>query len=449
MSTSSLRMLIGSACFTALMLGCSGPKGAEQAQRPDQRAEAGGVERVTAGPPQRKDLILTTTQPASIRAYEETPLSPKLSGYVSEVLVDIGDSVKTSQVLLRLHAPEMLDEQRQKQALLRQAEAEIGQAQAGIVAADAALTASRAGIAQAEAVVLRAESALAQYKSESMRIEKLAEAKSVTEQVADESRARLSAAEAGRQAAQAGLEAAHAAVAESESELTRARADLTAAEARQQVAAANLAYAETMLGYLELKAPYDGVVTQRNADAGLLVKASSAASEPLLAVVRTDRLRVSLDVPESEAAYVTAGDNGDAAVVTVQALRGRQFSAIVTRSSWALDPANRSLRVEIELPNDDGVLRPGMYATASLVLEKRPDARTIPATAVVRDNTQTLACVVRDGKVERVPIQLGLRVADDVELLSGLDEHSTVVLTRADALADGQPVEVIVADGKH
>jgi len=442
MSPYSVRELIVSACLSAALVGCSGPKAAEKAQPATPNAEAGGVEKVTAGSPQRKDLILTTTQPASIEAYEATPLSPKLSGYVREVLVDIGDPVKTDQILLRLDAPEMFDEQRQKQALLKQAEAEVGQAQAGIVAADAALTAARAGIAQAEAVLLRADSALAQYQSEAARIEKLAASKSVTEQVADESRARLSAAEAGRQEAQAGIEAARAAVVESESDVAQAKADLTAAEARQQVAAANLAFAETMLGYLELKAPYDGVVTQRNADTGLFVQESKQASAPLLAVVRTDELRVFVDVPESEAAYVTAGSEGDAAIVTVQALRGRQFTAIVTRTSWALDPANRSLRVEIDLPNDEGVLRPGMYATANIVLEKRPGVLTIPSSAVVRDGQQTLVCLVRDGKIARTPVQLGIRVGDDVEVQSGLAEGDVVVQIRADALKDGQPVEI-------
>jgi len=90
-----------------------------------------------------------------------------------------------------------------------------------------------------------------------------------------------------------------------------------------------------------------------------------------------------------------------------------------------------------------------MYANASIVLEERQDALTIPATAVVRQGTETLCCVVRDGKIHRIPIQLGLRVADDVEVLAGLDEHATVVLTRAEALADEQPVEVIAPDIKR
>src|SRR5262245_19152134 len=95
------------------------------------------VERVTAGHPQRKDLTLTTTQPAAVRAYDATPLSPRVAGNVGEVLVNIGDRVKAGQVLLRIDAPEMLDERRQKQALRHQAEAEVGQAQAGIVSAEA------------------------------------------------------------------------------------------------------------------------------------------------------------------------------------------------------------------------------------------------------------------------------------------------------------------------
>jgi hypothetical protein len=90
-----------------------------------------------------------------------------------------------------------------------------------------------------------------------------------------------------------------------------------------------------------------------------------------------------------------------------------------------------------------------MYATASIVLEERQDALTIPATAVVRQGTETLCCVVRDGKIHWTPIQLGLRVADDLEVLSGLDDRDTVVLTRAEALTTDQQVEVIAPEIKR
>lgn len=433
------------ACLSLVILGCGGPRAADVPKSPAQSAAVSSIERVTAATPQRKDLTLTSTQPASIEAFESTPLSPKVAGYVREVLVDIGDRVTAGQVLLRLDAPEMLDERRQKEAELKRAEAEVGQAQTGIVAAESSVASSRAGVTQAEAALARARSVLEQYRSEAARIEELAKSRSVTPQVADESRARLQASEAGEQEAVAGIEAARAKVQESESAVAQAQADRVAAEARREVAAANVAYVETMIGYLELKAPFDGVVTQRNTDTGHFVRASNEGSLPVLAVARTDKLRVFVAIPESEAAFVTSGEQADPAIVSVQALSGRQFPASVTRTAWALDPSNRSLRVEIDLDNTDGQLRPGMYATASMTLDRRELALTVPATALVRDGTQVLVCAIRDGKVVRTAVQTGLRVGDDVEVISGLSDDALIVQLRADTLKDGQPVELNAA----
>ncbi|MFO1095379.1 MAG: efflux RND transporter periplasmic adaptor subunit [Planctomycetaceae bacterium] len=397
------------------------------------------VERVTAGHPQRKDLTLTTTQPAGVKSYDATPLSPRVAGNVGEVLVNIGDRVKGGQVLLKIDAPEMLDERRQKQAQRNQAEAEVGQAQAGIVSAEAEVTAAKARTAQAEAALLRAAAAREQYQAEFTRISELAKARSVTEQLVDETRAKLRAAEAGEREAQSGIEVARSEVLESEAKLTQAQANLTAATARQEVAAANLAYVETMLGYLEVKAPYDSVVTLRNVDPGHYVRSSAENAAAVLAVARMDKLRVYLDVPEAEAGFVS---DGDPAFVRVQALSGREYTAKVSRTSWALANENRSLRVEIDIENQDDLLRPGMYATVKITLDQRPNVLTLPATAVVRDGTQTQVCVVRDGKIARTPVHLGLRAGDDVEIVSGVTEADEVVLIRSDGLADGQAVEI-------
>jgi len=442
-------LLVVTLSSPGLLAGCGRPTVGGAAETNASAGATTVIERVTAGPPQRKDLTLRTTQPASIDAYETTPLSPKVAGYVGEVLVDIGDRVTTGQVLLRLTAPEMLDERGQKQALHHQAEAEIGQAQSKFTAAQAGVASARARVAQAEAAVAQATASLEQYRTEHARISELAAARSVTQQLADESLSKFRAAEAGRQAAQAGVELARAELLESEAEVSQAQADIDAAKAREQVAAADLAYVETMLGNLEFKAPYDGVITERNVDTGHFVRASSESAAPLLVVARTDTLRVFVDVPEAEAAFVSSGDDGDSASVRVQALGSREFATKVTRTSWALDPANRSLHVEIDIPNPDGALRPGMYATASIVLDERQNALTIPASAVVRQGTETLCCIVRDGKIHRTPIQLGLRIADDFEVVSGLDDRDTVVLTRAEALTTDQPVEVVAPEIKR
>jgi RND family efflux transporter MFP subunit len=202
-----------------------------------------------------------------------------------------------------------------------------------------------------------------------------------------------------------------------------------------------------MLGYATIVAPYDGVITKRSVDTGHLVQqASGSAAEPLVVIARADVVRVFVDIPETEAPLVTSGsDGGDPAAITVQALGGRTFESSVVRTSWTLNPANRSLLAEIDVANPEGLLRPGMFASIRVQLDERRDVLSVPAAAVVREGTQTLCCTVVAGKIARKPVEVGLRVGEEIEVMSGLTEKDQVVLARAANLKEGQSVEVLSA----
>ena len=400
---------------------------------------AAGVEPVVAGPPVRKTLTLTTTQPARIEAFEAAPLYAKVSGYVNEVLVDIGDRVEKDQVLVLINVPELKDELRQKQALIEQAKAEVGQAQAAQKAAQASLTSAQASVEQAKAGTARAEAEYQRWRAESGRIDALAESGSVTQKVADETRNQFRSADAARQEAAAMIRSAEAAVAEANAGIEKAQADVIAAKARQTVAESELVRVQTMLAYTEIKAPFAGIVTSRNVDTGHFIP-QGGGSGPLVAVMRTDRVRIFLEVPEIEAAKV---DIGDPATIRVQALDAAEFTGEVTRTGWALDEENRSLTTEIDLDNAEGQFRPGMYATTIVQLAVRENVLTLPVPAIARKEDGTFCFVIRDGKAVRTPIKLGLRVGGEWEIASGLSGDATVALAKADTLKDGQSVEAV------
>jgi HlyD family secretion protein len=427
--------------------GCTRQTAAESAAAAAADASASAVDRVTAAPPARKTLQRYTTQPGRIEAFEQTPLYPKLAGFVDEVLVDIGDAVTKDDPLVKLWIPEMEDDVAQKEALVSQAEAELRQATAAIKACQAAVQTASALVHQADAGVTRAAGEHERWEAEHTRIKQLAANGSVTQKLVEEALSQLRAAEAARQEAAARVESAKAAHAEAEVNVEKAEADQGAAEAKLRVAQADLARAQTMLGYAEIKAPFDGIVTQRNVDTRHFVHPTNGASKPLVVVARNDQVRVFVDVPESEAALIDCGEKGDAATVRVQALADREFEAVVTRSSWSLDPRNRSLRVEIDIDNPEGVLRPGMYATAHILLDERADALTLPVTAVLREGLETFCCCVESGKIAHRKIALGLRSGADVEILSGLDAGDTVVLARGESLQPGQAVESHAPEG--
>jgi HlyD family secretion protein len=397
-------------------------------------ASAGGdasIERVTVGKPQRKTLVRTTTQPARIEAFEQTPLFAKLAGFVKEVHVDIGDPVSVGQPLITLNIPELLDDVAQKSALVTRAAADVEQAVANVKALQAAVASAQAKIAEARAGVTRAKAELDRWQAEYERIRQLSDSGSVTQKLRDETFNQLQAATAARDEAEAAVTSAEASAAEAAANVDKSEADVVAAEAQLKVAQAELARARTLLSYAEICSPFDGVVTQRSVDTGHFVQpAGGAGAIPLLVVARIDKVRIFLDVPEMEAG---------------QALSGKTVESTVVRTSWSLDARNRSLRAEVDVANDGAQLRPGMYALGTIELDRRTDVLVLPTPAINHDVSGDYCWVVVSDAVDRRHVELGLRSGAEVEVRSGIDQDSLVVLARGELLAKGQKVQVALA----
>lgn len=395
--------------------------------------------RVTAARPVRKTLRLESVQPGQIQAFEQTPLLAKLPAYVEKLHVDIGDRVQAGQILVELFLPELKDELRQKDAARVQADAEIQLAAAAVRAAEAVVATARANVSMTEAGTLRAEADVARWKSQDARISQLVAGGSLDRKLEDETRDSLKAAESAREEARAKVAAAQASLAQSQAEVAKAQAEQAVAAARQGSAQADLSRAKTLLEYTQIRAPYAGVVTERNVVRGDFVQpANSTTAKPLVTVACTDTVRIFVDVPEMESPWVEAGRTG---YVSVQALPDRVVEGKVARTSWVLG-ANRTLRTELDLANPKGLLRPGMYATAHILLQERPGALALPLTVITREGKQAFCWIVRDGHAVRVPITLGLQVGNDLEVTSGLQGDELVVQSPSAALQEGQSVEV-------
>jgi HlyD family secretion protein len=425
----------------ACAAGCNRAATANQ----EDAAKSGGpaLERVVVGKAAKKSLRLETTQPGRIEAFEETPLHSKLAGYVDRVLVDIGDHVKKDQPLVSLWVPELALEVRQKESLVRQSQAAIEQAKATLRATEAAAATKASQVTEAEAGLSRASAQLERWTAELARMTQLAENDSVTQRLVDETRNQFQSATAAREETAAKIKSAQAELVHSQALAARAAADVAAAEAQLAVARANLDLAQALLQYAEIKAPFDGVVTARNVDTRHFVQPGTGAnSMPLIVVAQSDKLRVTVDVPEMEAGMLSAGDK---AVVRVQSLGNREFTAPVTRDAWSLNASNRSLRAEVDLPNIEGALRPGMYASVTISLAETPESLVLPATAVLRDATGAYCMIVNEGIVHKRPLETGLRSGPEIEIKSGVSQEETIILVRGDSFAEGQKVEVLPA----
>ena len=212
---------------------------------------------------------------------------------------------------------------------------------------------------------------------------------------------------------------------------------LAEAQGRLDTAIAREAEAEAELEYTLIQAPFDGIVTLRTIDPGDMVYQASSPkgkTEPLLRVAKVDVIRVKTYVPERESIWV---DVGDAATVTFEALPGRVFASKIARISGALDPATRTMLVEIDLPNADGVLRPGLYGQARIALERHPHALVLPSSAVRAGDAGAQVLVVAGEVVHRKAVTLGLVDSQWSEITGGLDEGERVVADAATTVADG------------
>ncbi len=439
----------------ATAAGCNnGPQG-DSSKEPAAKAIT-----VSVIKPQRKALRRVVEQPGTVRADEETPIFARLAGFVSKVHVDIGDKVRgpkydakgkeiePGQILAEVAIPEMVEEARQKLALVRQGEVEVEQAQKNLKIAEANVVAVEALVYEADAGLDRAQAQAERWKSESERIAKLFQKGVLGEQDRDEALYQYRAAEAARKEAKARIASAQAASLKSKAERDKSEVDVRLADARLQVARAESDRLQALLGYTKLRAPFDGIVTRRRVDTGHFLQPASGTKpdEAVFNVVRLDKVRVFVEVPEADAALVR---DGAEARVVVQALKGAEFVGKVSRTGWALDPGVRTLRTEIDLPNRDGQLRPGMYAYARIT-GQLPEAWVLPATALAKHGEGVVCYRVEGGKAVRLPVLVGRSDGKltEVHKKQGAEAGTWVDLVgdeeigagNVSNLTDGQPV---------
>jgi multidrug efflux pump subunit AcrA (membrane-fusion protein) len=396
-------------------------------------------------------------QPGSVQPLEEAELFARIPGFVLRIaddpnkkdhpahdrVIDIGSRVKAGQILAELSVPEVVEEFRQKEALVRQATAEVELAKKSLVTADAGVSAAEAQVAEARAGLTRAQALYDRWQSEVARIGGLVQGGVIDAQSRDETQNQFKAAQAGRDEAAAKVASGEAAVRKARAVRDESAATMTTAEARRDVARAEARRLEALVGYGRIAAPFDGVVTHRSVSPGDFVGAAGKLG--LFRVARVDPVRVVVHVPEADAGQVREGQD---VRLALPALTHPPITGKVARTSWSLEPGSRTLRTEIDVPNPEGQLRPGMYVNAGITLTM-PEGWTVPAAAVGKTGEEAVVYLVENGKAVRVPVQVGLGdgtrtqlrrykrpAAKDWSEFTG----SEAIATPASALTDGQEI---------
>jgi len=287
--------------------------------------------------------------PGTLEAFEQTDLCTKVSGYLSDVRVDIGDHVKAGDLLATIDVPELQND-------LAEAIALHAARQRSLEAADAVIEQAKSALETAQKQLDRYKADLTLQESTLKRQEQLYANKAATDQQLDEVRSKTEVARAETAVAQAKIAGAAA-------DLKSAEAGRAVAAAQVDVAAASIAKTKTLIGYTKIAAPFDGAISRRLVNRGDLVQASlSNRSSPLFTLQRLDVIRVFCEVPEADVAFVQIND---AATIKLYGA-AKPIDAKVTRVARSLNPQSRTMRTEIDIPNPGEKLLPGMYAQITL-----------------------------------------------------------------------------------
>jgi HlyD family secretion protein len=386
----------------------------------------------------------TTRQPATVHAYHSADMYARVTGYVKETPVDIGDRVKAGQPLAVVDVPEMDKQLLVAQAHIARAEAEKKQAEANARLAAANLENAEAGVAEAEALQTAAKAQAAASQAELERTESMVSRQAVQQKLLDEARQRSDAAAAEVEGAAAGVTMAQSRVAVAEASQGAAEAQVVAADAAIRVAKAERDELQAMLDYATLRAPFDGIVTNRGIDPGDLVRAGEESRKggPLFVVTQTDKVRIRAALPEADAPLV---DIGDAATVELAARGLPKVTGKVVRTSGSLDPNTRTLTVEIEAANRDGKLLPGMYGEATITLVEKPDAVTLPATAVRFDGVgkSYVYAIDDDLSVRLIDVEVGYDNGTTLEILANVPAGQRVIDAHLQRFQNGDKVRIV------
>jgi membrane fusion protein (multidrug efflux system) len=213
---------------------------------------------------------------------------------------------------------------------------------------------------------------------------------------------------------------------------------------QSEVAQAKFQRIETLLQYSRIVAPFSSTITARFVDPGAFIPAATSGSTPqsaaLLTLMDFSSVRVQVFVPEAEVPFIK---NGVPARVTVEELPGRTFSSSVTRFAQALDQGTKTMLTEIEIQNPTGQLRPGMYASVQLQVERKQNALLLPVQAVLVEKSGTSVFIVANAKAKKTAVHTGFNDGTHVEIIDGLALGQRVILIGKQILNDGQPVNAV------
>lgn len=380
--------------------------------------------RVAIVTPERAPTVTALSLPGELEALRETAIFAHMVGFLKKWNVDIGASVKEGQELAVIESPETDTQLQKAHATKLQAEAALAQSKAQVEQFSAAERQSAAQLANQQATEELAKLTMDRY--EGLRGKGIVSDQEIAQQ------------EAALKVARASVKAGEAAVGAAKASTDASRAAVKSAEANVGVAQADVKRFEALQNFEKVIAPFSGTIVARQTEVGnMVMDGSGTASQPLFQLAQTDTLRLFIDVPQSHSTEI---HDGQPVELAVREYPGRVFKGIVARTSKALDPASRTLRTEIQIPNPKGELLRGMYAQASLSVTHDAPVFLLPSSALIVNSEGTQVALVREGRVHFQKVQVEGDYGQKVAVSTGIGPGDAVIATPSERLLENMAV---------
>jgi RND family efflux transporter MFP subunit len=372
----------------------------------------------------------------------QTDVAPAVAGKIAEVNFDIGSYVSQGDVLVRLDPRDAAIRLDQARAQVEQQRKAAGQAEAGVDQAIANLrqTQARLGIGDGESFQIKdfsqVKSVTAQLElaeKELRRAERLLETGDISRAVYDQRRSQRDALLGQLDEARSNAAVAIKAVDTARTQVDTARAAAASARAALGPLEAQVAAAQKAVSDTAIRAPISGYVSERVADVGEYISPNTPNSK-IATIVRTSTLRVKIDVPEQDIGKIATGQGVS---LQVSAYPDRNFAGTIARVSPSLNTTARTLVVEAEVQNTEGLLKPGQFATVRIVQSQPEPAVMIPVAAVKTVGDSNSVFVIKEGIAREHFVQLGLLENDMIQVKQGVIEGDVVAVDNLAALTDG------------
>jgi cobalt-zinc-cadmium efflux system membrane fusion protein len=403
--------------------------------------------------PRQTTLTVTLSPSASIVSLRQAQIVSKVAGYLEAVNARPGDVVRAGQVVAVVDHAQLDNAVAQAQAAVNAARASVATAQASVSAskaqvlnAQAATRRAEADLANAQASLVRTRAQAATAQAANQRAAQLFRDGLIAQAAADDARSAAEQAQAAVVAAEAQVRSVEASVQQSQAQLGVARANEAAAVAQvrtQEAQVANVMVAVRTARIARdnatIRAPWSGIVVARNLDPGAFV--TPGTSSAILVIADLSQVAAVVSIPEGQMGGVR---KGNAATINVDAFPGRTFTGKVARIAGGVDADTRTVKTEVDIPNPEGLLRPGMFARMALSAGTKR-ALVVPLSAITVVGNQSFVWVLRDDRVTRRQVTAGQTTSQVVEIVEGLTEQDTIVVRGTEMITEGGRVRAVPA----